>query len=209
MEVTVECKKRPEGSKPNALRRSGLIPASLYGHKGAESVALTLDAKDAEILLKKATINNTLVQVKIPDLSWNGKALLREVQTHPWKKSELYHISFFSVAAQDSLEVVVPLHFVGEAVGVKEDGGVLEPVLTELQVQCAPDKIPETIEIDVSNLKGGDILRVEELVLPQGVTALNEPDTTVVTITAPLSVTEALAEEAAAESDTQTQTEST
>ncbi|HAA32395.1 MAG TPA: 50S ribosomal protein L25 [Cyanobacteria bacterium UBA8553] len=209
MEVTVECKKRPEGSKPNALRRSGLIPASLYGHKGAESVALTLDAKDAEILLKKATINNTLVQVKIPDLSWNGKALLREVQTHPWKKAELYHISFFSVAAQDSLEVVVPLHFVGEAVGVKEEGGVLEPILTELQVQCAPDKIPETIEIDVSNLKGGDILRVEELVLPQGVTALNEPDTTVVTITAPLSVTEALAEEAAAESDTQTPTEST
>lgn len=209
MEVTVECKKRPEGSKPNALRRSGLIPASLYGHKGAESVALTLNAKDAETLLKKATVNNTLVQVKISDLSWSGKALIREVQTHPWKKTELYHLSFFSVAAQDSLEVVVPLHFVGEAVGVKEDGGVLEPVLTELQVQCAPDKIPEMIEIDVSKLKAGDTLRVEELVLPQGVTALNEPDTTVVTIAAPLSVTEALAEEAAADSDTQTTTEST
>ena len=210
MDVTVECKKRPEGSKPRALRRSGLIPAVLYGHKGAESVALTLNAKDAELLLKKATVNNTLVQVKIPDLSWTGKALLREVQTHPWKHS-LYHLSFFSVAAQDSLEVVVPLHFVGEAVGVKEDGGVLEPVLTELQVQCAPDSIPEAIEVDVSNLKAGDTLRVEELVLPQGVTALNEPDGTVVTIAAPLSVNEALAEEAAAGSDTDsaTGTEST
>jgi large subunit ribosomal protein L25 len=195
MDVTVECQKRPEGSKPRALRRSGLIPAVLYGHKGAESVALTLSAKDAETLLKKATINNTLVQVKIPDISWSGKALLREVQTHPWKNA-LYHLSFFSVAAQESLDVVVPLHFVGEAAGVTE-GGVLELVLTELQVQCAPENIPESIEIDVSNLQAGDSLRVEELVLPQGVTALNDPGETVVIIAAPLSVTEAQAEEAA------------
>ncbi|NEQ21671.1 MAG: 50S ribosomal protein L25/general stress protein Ctc, partial [Microcoleus sp. SIO2G3] len=190
MEVTVECQKRPEGSKPKALRRSGLIPTVLYGHKGAESIALTMGAKDAEILLKKATVNNTLVQVKIPDLSWSGKALIREVQTHPWKRSSIYHLSFFSVAAQESLEVAVPLHFVGEAAGVKE-GGVLDPVFTELQVQCAPENIPESIEIDVSNLQAGDSLRVEDLVLPQGVTALSEPENTVVAITAPLSVTQA------------------
>ena len=184
MELTVECNKRPEGSKPNALRRSGLIPASLYGHKGAESVALTVNAKDAEILLKKATINNTLVQVKIPDISWSGKALVREVQTHPWKKTELYHVSFFSVASQESLNVAVPLHFVGDAVGVKQDSGVLDPVITELQVQCAPDNIPESIEIDVSNLQVGDTLRIEDLVLPPGVTPLVEPGETVVTVAA-------------------------
>ncbi len=180
MDVTVECQKRPEGSKPRSLRRSGLIPAVLYGHKGAESVALTLSAKDAETLLKKATINNTLVQVKIPDISWSGKALLREVQTHPWKNA-LYHLSFFSVAAQDSLDVMVQLHFVGEPVGVKQ-GGVLEVVISELQVQCAPENIPESIEIDVSNMQIGDVIRVEELVLPPGVTPLSEPERTVVTV---------------------------
>jgi large subunit ribosomal protein L25 len=190
MDVTVECQKRAEGSKPNALRRSGLIPAVLYGHKGAESVELTLTAKTAETLLKKATVNNTLVDVQIPDLSWSGKALLREVQTHPWKRTEIYHLSFFSVAAQESLNVAVPLHFVGEAAGVK-DGGVLEPILTELQVQCAPGNIPESIEIDVSHLQAGDVLRIEELVLPQGVTSLIEPGEMVVTIAAPLSVTQA------------------
>ncbi|HEY9901701.1 MAG TPA: 50S ribosomal protein L25/general stress protein Ctc [Candidatus Sericytochromatia bacterium] len=190
MDVTVECQKRAEGSKPNALRRSGLIPAVLYGHKGAESVELTLTAKTAETLLKKATVNNTLVDVQIPDLSWTGKALLREVQTHPWKRTEIYHLSFFSVAAQESLNVAVPLHFVGEAAGVK-DGGVLEPILTELQVQCAPGNIPESIEIDVSHLQAGDVLRIEELVLPQGVTSLIEPGEMVVTIAAPLSVTQA------------------
>jgi large subunit ribosomal protein L25 len=180
MDVTVECQKRPEGSKPRSLRRSGLIPAVLYGHKGAESVALTLSAKDAETLLKKATINNTLVQVKIPDISWSGKALLREVQTHPWKNA-LYHLSFFSVAAQESLDVMVQLHFVGEPAGVKQ-GGVLEVVISELQVQCAPENIPESIEIDVSNMQIGDVIRVEELVLPPGVTPLSEPERTVVTV---------------------------
>ncbi len=190
MDVTVECQKRPEGSKPNALRRSGLIPAVLYGHNGAESISLTVPAKAAETLLKKATINNTLVDVKIPDLSWSGKALVREVQTHPWKQTELYHISFFSVAAQDTLDVVVPLEFVGEAAGVKEDGGVLEPVITELQVQTAPDNIPESIQVDVSQMHAGDAIRVEELNLPEGVTTMIEPEETVATIAAPLSVTE-------------------
>jgi large subunit ribosomal protein L25 len=198
MEVTVECKKRAEGSKPNALRRSGLVPAVLYGHKGAESVALTLNAKDAETLLKKATINNTLVQMSIPDLPWSGKALLREVQTHPWKNA-LYHLSFFSVAAQESLNVAVPLHFVGEAIGVKQDGGVLDPVFTELQVQCAPENIPESIEVDVSNLQVGDGLRVEDLVLPAGVVSLIEPGETIVTIAG----TRAAIEDAAAEAETE------
>lgn len=189
MDVTVECQKRQEGINPRALRRSGLIPAVLYGHKGTESVSLTVAAKTAETLLKKAKINNTLVDVKIPDISWSGKALLREVQTHPWKNA-IYHLSFFSVASQDSLEVGVPLHFVGEAAGVK-DGGVLEALITELQVQCAPGLIPESIEIDVSNMQAGDSLRVGELVLPEGVTAMIEPGEMVVTIAAPLSVTQA------------------
>jgi large subunit ribosomal protein L25 len=180
MEVTVECQKRAEGINPRALRRSGLIPAVLYGHKGTESVSLTLQAKTAETLLKKATINNTLVQVNIPDISWTGKALLREVQTHPWKPL-LYHLSFFSVAAQDSLEVTVPLHFVGQAVGIKS-GGVLDPIITELQVQCAPGDIPESIDVDVSNLEIGNSLHVSDLVLPPGIVPLIELETTVVTV---------------------------
>ena len=181
MEVSVECQKRPEGSKPGALRRSGLIPAVLYGHKGTESVSLTLPAKTAETLLKKATVNNTLVQVNIPDISWNGKALLREVQTHPWKRSQVYHLSFFSVASQDSLEVTVPLHFLGQAAGIKS-GGILDPVITEIQVQCAPGDIPESIDVDVSNLEIGDSLHVGDLILPQGITPMLEPETTIVIV---------------------------
>jgi large subunit ribosomal protein L25 len=197
MELTVECQKRLEGSKPNSLRRDGLIPAVLYGHDGTESVALTLKTRIAEVLVKKAVLNNTMIELSVPEIPWNGKALLREVQAHPWKRN-LYHLSFFSVGSQSSIEVTVPLHFVGESTGVKQDGGRLDVVLNEVTVACAPSAVPETIEIDVSSLKVGDALHVHELVLPAGITVLGEADRVVVSVlgTVPASGAEAETAEA-------------
>ena len=181
MELTVECQKREAGSKPRALRRSGLIPANLYGHKGTESIALTLDAKIVERLLKKGAVNNTLLELNIAEIPWRGKTLLREVQTHPAKGSP-YHLSFFAVAGHGDTDVEVPLHFGGEAIGVKLEGGILDTVITELQVRCAPENIPNVIDIDVSNLHVGDSIHIEELILPQGVTALVEASQIVVKV---------------------------
>jgi large subunit ribosomal protein L25 len=95
MAITVECKTRPEGSKPNALRRSGLLPANLYGHKGTESISLVVDAKTVERLLKQARVNKTEVEVSISDINWQGTAVIKEVQTHP-AKGTLYHLSFYA-----------------------------------------------------------------------------------------------------------------
>lgn len=184
MQVTVECQKRPEGINPRALRRQGLIPAALYGHKGAESISLTLKQKDAEGLLKKASVNNTLVDVKIPDLSWSGKALIREVQSHPWKRT-IYHLSFFSVATHGKIELVVPIELVGEPIGVKQGGGVMDQTISQLKIECAPENIPESITIDVSNLNIGDSLHVRELVVPEGVSVLEDSESMVFSILAP------------------------
>jgi len=181
---TIECQKRSEGSKPRALRRAGLIPANLYGHKGSESISLTLKAKTVERLLKEASVNNTLIPLKITDMHWSGNTLLREVQKHP-AKGFIYHISFFSVAAQESVDVNVSLQFVGEAPGVKLEGGALDTVMTQLQMRCAPDSIPEAIDIDISEMHQGDVLYLHELVLPEGVTVLNDPDQVIVSILAP------------------------
>lgn len=181
MELTIEAKKRPEGSKPNALRRQGQVPAVLYGHSGAESVALTVNTKEAQVLLRKAAVNNTLINVNVADLPWNGKVLVREVQTHPWR-GDLYHISFFSVSSHDKIEITLPLHFTGDAVGVKQGGGLLDTVITELAVQCAPDNIPEAIEVDVSKLNVGDALHVNELNLPGGITVLGDTSQVVVSV---------------------------
>lgn len=181
MELTVECQKRTEKTNPNTLRRNGLMPASLYGHNGAESISLTLDAKAAEHLVKKASVNNTLINVNIPDIPWSGKTILREVQKHP-AKGHLYHLSFFSVAAHGAMEVKIPLHFVGEAKGVKLNGGMLDTVISTLSVKCVPDSIPERIDVDVTNLGVGDAIHVNELNLPAGVTSLVDPGEVVVSV---------------------------
>ena len=183
MSITVECQKRPEGSKPRALRREGLIPAALYGHNGAESISLTMKSKDAQVLLRNAAVNNTLVDLNIPDMSWSGRAIIREVQAHPWKKT-LFHLSFFSVSAGETLELVVPVNLVGEAVGSKE-GGVLEQVLTEFHISCIPSNIPESIDIDVSTFEMGTNLTVGEVDLPEGVTVIEDTERVVFAIVAP------------------------
>lgn len=167
MELTIECKARDPKAKANALRRDGLLPAVLYGHDGTESVSLTVDQKAADMLLRKAAVNNTMIDLTIPDMPWNGKALLREVQTHPWKNM-VYHLSFFAVKAQDAVEVGVTLNFVGEPVGVKNGGGVLNTETNEVTVKCKAVDIPESIDVDVSGLEVGDSITVADLPLPEG-----------------------------------------
>ncbi|VXD15573.1 50S ribosomal protein L25 [Planktothrix serta PCC 8927] len=184
MEITIEGHKRPEGSKPNALRRQGLVPAVLYGHQGAESINITIPAKAAETLLKRNVVNHALIQLNVPELSWSGKTLLREVQKHPWKGFP-YHLSFFSVAQQDSLTVSIPLYFVGEPVGVKLEGGLLDVVLSELEIDCEPGSIPDRIDVDVTGLHQGQALHIRELTLPSGVTATGDSEQVVVSIIRP------------------------
>lgn len=181
MELSIECQKREAGAKPRALRRSGLLPAVLYGHNGAESISLTVNEREAEKLVRSAAINNTLVNVNIPELPWKGKALLREVQTHPWK-SQLYHISFFSIASQDTIEVVVPMNYQGIPQGVKEEGATLDILVSELAISCEPASIPETLDIDVSELGVGENLHISDLKLPAGISVVTDTDKTLVTI---------------------------
>ncbi|MDJ0736824.1 MAG: 50S ribosomal protein L25/general stress protein Ctc [Nostocaceae cyanobacterium] len=198
MAVKVECQTRPEGSKPKALRRSGQIPANLYGHKGTESVALTIDAKTVERLLKVASVNNTLIDLKVSDISWQGKTLLREVQSHP-TKGNAYHLSFFAVAGHGDMNVEVPLNFVGDAVGVKQEGGLLDTVMTQLQVSCSPENIPQSIDIDVSNMNVGDSWNLGDIVLPEGVTTQGDPNQLVVSVLPPQVQETEQAEEAESE----------
>lgn len=183
MNISVECKTRPEGSKPKALRREGLIPAALYGHQGAESMSLTMPAKEAQMLLRQASINNTLVELEIPDISWSGRAIIREVQAHPWKRT-LYHLSFFAVSKGQVLTLVVPLELIGEAKGF-EAGGILEQNVTELNISCAPINIPESIQIDITDFEVGTNLSVGDIVLPEGVTVLDDLEQTVFSIVLP------------------------
>ncbi|NMF82200.1 50S ribosomal protein L25/general stress protein Ctc [Nodosilinea sp. P-1105] len=181
MELTIECKARDPKAKANALRRQGLMPAVLYGHNGTESMSLTVDQKAADLLLRKAAVNNTMIALKIPDQSWTGKALLREVQSHPWKNL-VYHLSFFAVKAQDEVEVGVVLNFVGEPVGVSDEGGVLNTEINEVTVRCKAIDIPESIDVDVSGLALGGSLTLADLQLPDGAEVVGEPEQAIATV---------------------------
>ncbi|MEB3224535.1 MAG: 50S ribosomal protein L25 [Synechococcus sp.] len=96
MSLTIECQARPEGINPRALRRDGLLPVNLYGHKGAGSDIFVVNYKEALMLLKKVVPNETVIEVKTPD--WSGSAVVREIQSHPWKRN-LLHLSFFHTEA--------------------------------------------------------------------------------------------------------------
>jgi large subunit ribosomal protein L25 len=182
MEFTVQCESRQPGAKPNAMRRSGQIPAVLYGHDGTNAVSLTVPAKTVEVLLKSVAINNSIVSVQVPSLSLDCKSLLRDVQSDPVSQNPL-HLSFFSVASQSSIQVTVPIHTVGTPKGVEFGGGTLEVMLSELELSCSPTNIPETVEIEVTHLKVGDSLHVDELTLPEGAVSVGEPGRLVLSIT--------------------------
>lgn len=181
MPLTIECQTRPEKTNPRAVRREGRIPATIYGHKGAESTAVSLNTKDAIALLRKAVINNTLIDVNVTDGDFNGITILREVQYHPYK-DDIYHISFFSIAAQSKIEVSIPVNFVGVPVGVKVGGGILEILMNEIQVSCPPTGIPLSFEVDISELDLGQGVHVSDIVLPEGVVVISDGTPLLVTV---------------------------
>lgn len=187
MELSIECQKRDTGANPRALRREGQIPAVLYGHDGDASVSLMVSQREAERLVRYADVNNTLIDVSVPEMPWSGQALLREVQTHPWK-GKIYHLSFFSIASQSSVDVVVGINYTGTAKGVKDEGGTLDIMVSELAIRCAPNAIPESVDIDVSNLAVGENLHISDLQLPAGVEVVSDTDKTLVNVAAPRTV---------------------
>lgn len=187
MDLTIDCAQRASDEKPKKLRREGTLPAVLYGHDGNNSVALKLSNYEAEALLRKASVNKSVITVNVPDMPWSGKVILREVQKHPWK-NKIHHLSFFSIASQDFIEVSMPINFVGEAVGVTDSGGTLDMVMTEVQLKCPPDAIPQSLDVDVSELDIGDALHVGEIKLPKGSSIAVDDKLLVVSVLAPRTV---------------------
>lgn len=187
-------------SAARRMRREGRIPAVIYGH-GEETRSLVLDAHEFEMLVKRYSLDTTLIELSIEGGKKKGgkvKALVSEVQKHPYKPLVL-HVDFQQIHAGERVTVEVPIRLIGTAEGVR-DGGVLQHVLHELEMECAVEIIPEAIEVDVSGLQVGDSVHVGELTLPEGVDVLVEAGRTVCLVAAPtvLEVTEEAEAEAAA-----------
>jgi len=198
--VILKAQVRTETGKRAAkdLRAKRLIPANVYkGSSGALSLQVLIDDL-AEVLQTKAGVN-VLITLKISggDSAVKDKTvLIKEIQREPIKDGIL-HVDFNEISLTDTLKINVPLAFKGEPVGVKVDSGILEHIMWELEVECLPTDIPEKIEVDVSALKIGESLHVKNIVLPEGVKALNDPELIAVIVKAPKA--EVAAEEAGVE----------
>jgi large subunit ribosomal protein L25 len=173
-------------------RAAGEIPAVLYGH-GEEPLAVAVKARDFDLMLRAHKGGNPIV-----NLSMNGgeyTALVRAVQYDPVTHL-IIHIDFQHISLTEMVEVEVPVHVEGLAVGVKDGGGILEQITRHNAVRCLPTDIPTSINVDVSALGIGDSIHVSDLQVAN-IAILSDPATTVATIVPPTVVEEPVAAEAA------------
>src|SRR5215467_1357816 len=193
-EILVSAKGRTDRGKNAArrLRRSGMIPAVIYGGT-ADNLAVAVDPKSLQKVLRSEAGRNTILKL---DIAGQGaaSAILKSWQVDPVKETFL-HADFYRIAMDVAIRVTVPIHTVGEARGVKVDAGILEMVVRAIQVECLPGDIPERIDVDVTNLGINQSLRVADLQVPAKVKVLEAPDQVVVHV---VSVKEEAAPTAAA-----------
>ncbi|RMD58947.1 MAG: 50S ribosomal protein L25, partial [Nitrospirae bacterium] len=146
------------------------------------SMPLTLVKNDVLKLLTSEKAEHSLISLVIRDDSKSSEhaTLIKDYQLEP-VKNELIHVDFMEVEIDKPVTVVVPIHLLGEAPGVKM-GGMLQFVTREVEVECLPHKIPSHIEVDISSLNIGDSISVKELSVGEGIEILTDPDTTILTI---------------------------
>ncbi len=171
--LNVQAELREQFGKNHArrMRRTGRIPAVLYGDHGP-SIPIAVDPKKIQQILHSESGQNAIFTLEI-----GGKAparvMIREWQADP-VHGELLHVDVVRVARDTKLKVKIPIHITGEAKGVKVQGGVFEFVLREVEVECLPDDIPDHLAVDVSELTIGHNLRVSDLPLGPKVKVLTD-----------------------------------
>lgn len=183
-EITLECSVRDQiGKEANRkLRNSGKIPAVLYGH-GKETVSLEVDPKEIFRILHSQAGENTLFGINVPGRD-RVVCMIKEYQLEP-VSHQLLHADLYEVAMDETLEVDVPVVTKGEAYGVKTEGGLLDIVHRELRVECLPADIPEHIEVDITDLKVGSLLRVRDLTVSDRIKILDDPETVLLAVEHP------------------------
>lgn len=195
MEAALEAVKRDTRGKNEArrVRAAGKIPAVVYGDK-SDAAVISVDPKILLRILHSESGVNTLISLKLEG-EGDTRVLVRDFQLDPVTQAPL-HVDFYRIAMDKKLTVTVPIQLKGEAKGVKTQGGVLDFVHRDIEVECLPSDIPEHIDIDVTELLMGQGVRVRDLSQEVKWTVLTDADTMIVHIVAPK--VEAVAEPAAA-----------
>ncbi len=182
LEIQVDARDKKRKRDAKRLLRSGKIPAILYGPK-TEALALELDKRDFSSRVAGLE-GSHLVRLKSQSTALADKvALVKEMQYHPIN-GDVIHADLYEVDLTATITVNVPLHFIGKAAGVVR-GGILQPIVREVEVECLPLDIPQFFNVDVSGLDIGDSVHIEELAMPDGVTAVSESNMALVAVVPP------------------------
>jgi large subunit ribosomal protein L25 len=199
MEAILEAIKRTRFGKNEAgrLRREGQLPSVLYGGTAGadgkpEATSITVDPKSLMKILHSQSGANTLITMKFE--SESPKVMLKEFQLDPITH-HLLHADFYRVAMDKMITVTVPIVLKGEAPGVKQQGGLLDFVHREVDIECLPADIPENITVDVSNLMLNQSIRLRDIAESMTWTPVSEPDIMLVHVVAPKAEAEPVAAE--------------
>lgn len=178
--VTVKAEKREGRGKNDArrLRVAGKVPISIYGG-GNEAVSASADLKDLAAILRSDTGHNTVFSLDLAGET--GDVIFHDRQIDALR-GRLVHADLRRIAKGEKIEVTVPVHIVGDAVGLNEEGAVLNQAIREIKVLCEPKNIPEFFEIDVTELNVGESVHISDLKRERGVELHEEPETVIASI---------------------------
>ena len=180
-EITIKVKVREGRGKNDArrTRREGLIPITIYGG-GGDTVAAAAPLSELAAVLRSEAGRNTIFTLDVEGVG-ASEVMFHDRQIDP-VRGRLVHADFQRLVKGQKIEVTVPLHLVGEPVGVREEQGVLEQIMREVEIRCEPREIPDSIDVDVSNLGVHDVLHVSDIQVAQNIEILNDMDSVVATV---------------------------
>ena len=176
-EYKIEIEKRELGTKIKHLRANDLIPGVYYSHDSKESILFQMNLSELRNAVKSGA---AIFQVSVGGKLRN--VIFKSVQYHPVTES-VQHIDLYGVDMNVAINIKVPLVIIGECVGVKEDGGIINTPLTELEISCLPSNIPQSIEVDITDLHLGDSIQAENLELADGLELVTSGDSTIASVT--------------------------
>jgi len=176
-EYKIEIEKRTSEDNVKYLRSNDIIPGVYYSHDSKDSILFKMIVSELRNAIKSGA---AIFQVSVGGKLRN--VIFKSVQYHPVQET-VQHIDLYGVDMNVAINIRVPLILVGECIGVKEDGGVLNTALTEIEISCLPSEIPQSIEADITELRLGDSLQVENLSLGEGLSLVTSPEATIASVT--------------------------
>ena len=160
-------------------RRNGQVPVTIYGGSG-ETVAALAPLSELAAILRSDTGRNTIVTLEVEGVG-ASEVMFQDRQIDP-VRGRLVHADFKRLVKGEKIEATVPLRLVGEPIGVREQAGVLEQIIREVEIRCEPREIPEHLDVDVSNLAVHDVLHVSDIPITAGVEILESSDVVIATV---------------------------